>query len=487
MFAQKIWSRRRRRRDASCSSGRPLSSDVNVFFLDDEMLLMSTSAHRFPPGTSDIDLGLYWKDAEPDAKYLCLDSPVEQRQQQPMTVCAGCRLEITDRYFLRVNPNLEFHSHCLKCVQCARPLDENQTAFVRNGQTYCRDDYRSLFVTRCSRCQEEFKTTDYVMRAGPQTVFHVSCFSCVACEKRLQTGEEFQIKNNNLYCGSDCICAEHPDASASVPEFGKLQNNNNNNNNNSSSNFDEDEWDEERSTLTSLDNNTSSPLGSPKSDGVRTPLFGHHSGGSGGSSSSCGKKKKDKQATRVRTVLNEQQLRILKDCYSNNSRPDATIKERLVEMTGLNARVIRVWFQNKRCKDKKRQIQINETRLNSEREEVLQRVRVNGIGPLMVQPATPHMDTSLGGPLDIQHFPQWPTSPPPPPQFGNPMMFSSPIEMTPFGVSSILAPVAPAAVAQTSEVIGPAGAAVFPHYSPQEHGSLTATSHGLASPSSCSE
>lgn len=36
--------------------------------------------------------------------------------------------------------------------------------------------------------------------------------------------------------------------------------------------------------------------------------------------------------------------------YATNQRPDTTIKEQLVEMTGLSARVIRVWFQNKRCK-----------------------------------------------------------------------------------------------------------------------------------------
>lgn len=34
------------------------------------------------------------------------------------------------------------------------------------------------------------------------------------------------------------------------------------------------------------------------------------------------------------------------------------MKEQLVEMTGLSPRVIRVWFQNKRCKDKKKAIQM---------------------------------------------------------------------------------------------------------------------------------
>lgn len=42
--------------------------------------------------------------------------------------------------------------------------------------------------------------------------------------------------------------------------------------------------------------------------------------------------------------------------YNANPRPDALMKEQIVEMSGLSPRVIRVWFQNKRCKDKKNQI-----------------------------------------------------------------------------------------------------------------------------------
>jgi insulin gene enhancer protein ISL-1 len=64
----------------------------------------------------------------------------------------------------------------------------------------------------------------------------------------------------------------------------------------------------------------------------------------------------DGKPTRVRTVLNEKQLHTLRTCYNANPRPDALMKEQLVEMTGLSPRVIRVWFQNKRCKDKKKAI-----------------------------------------------------------------------------------------------------------------------------------
>ena len=59
----------------------------------------------------------------------------------------------------------------------------------------------------------------------------------------------------------------------------------------------------------------------------------------------------------MRTVLSEQQLQTLRTVYASNPRPDALLKEHLVELTALSPRVIRVWFQNKRCKDKKKTIQ----------------------------------------------------------------------------------------------------------------------------------
>ena len=61
----------------------------------------------------------------------------------------------------------------------------------------------------------------------------------------------------------------------------------------------------------------------------------------------------EQKQPRIRTVLTEQQLQTLRSVYQTNPRPDALLKEQLCELTGLSARVIRVWFQNRRCKDKK--------------------------------------------------------------------------------------------------------------------------------------
>ena len=76
---------------------------------------------------------------------------------------------------------------------------------------------------------------------------------------------------------------------------------------------------------------------------------------------------KEHKPTRVRTVLNEKQLHTLRTCYNANPRPDALMKEQLVEMTSLSPRVIRVWFQNKRCKDKKKSIAMKQMQQQMEK------------------------------------------------------------------------------------------------------------------------
>ena len=89
---------------------------------------------------------------------------------------------------------------------------------------------------------------------------------------------------------------------------------------------------------------------------IHTPVrMGSHPRNNGST-----QKRKDAKTTRVRTVLNEKQLHTLRSCYAANCRPDALMKEQLTEMTGLSARVIRVWFQNKRCKDKKRSLALKQ-------------------------------------------------------------------------------------------------------------------------------
>ena len=101
-----------------------------------------------------------------------------------------------------------------------------------------------------------------------------------------------------------------------------------------------------------LATNTHIPLRPPpasSSSSTASSSSNHVTVGASGSKSAAhiNGLRKDK-TTRMRTVLNEKQLLTLRTCYSANPRPDALMKEQLVEMTQLSPRVIRVWFQNKR-------------------------------------------------------------------------------------------------------------------------------------------
>ncbi|KAM7134742.1 insulin gene enhancer protein ISL-2-like [Macrochelys suwanniensis] len=215
--------------------------------------------------------------------------------------CAGCGGKIRGPFLLRVAPDTEWHMGCLRCSCCRLSLAHSPTCFLRDGSVYCRADYLRLFSMRCARCRETLLPSDLVLRARG-AVYHQACFRCALCQRRLLSGERFTLRPDGLYC----TLHQWPGQEGAGPE-------------------------------------------TPASAWIKWHQAVMGSGISGAQGSSG-------KLTRVRTVLNEQQLQALSSCYAANPRPDAGLKEQLVERTGLSPRVIRVWFQNKRCKDKKRSL-----------------------------------------------------------------------------------------------------------------------------------
>ncbi|XP_062545649.1 insulin gene enhancer protein isl-1 [Armigeres subalbatus] len=266
-------------------------------------------------------------------------------KKERLSLCVGCGGQIHDQYILRVAPDLEWHAACLKCQECRQFLDESCTCFVRDGKTYCKRDYVRLFGTKCDKCGSSFSKNDFVMRAKTK-IYHIECFRCSACTRQLIPGDEFALRDGGaLYCKEDHDHLEKSNQNSLIQSVEP-------NNNNISSNTNQNSTSNNNNNNTSLSNNNhSSELGSMSDSGSES---GSHKSmrGKGPSGPSDGK------PTRVRTVLNEKQLHTLRTCYNANPRPDALMKEQLVEMTGLSPRVIRVWFQNKRCKDKKKTIQM---------------------------------------------------------------------------------------------------------------------------------
>ncbi|RDD47473.1 Protein lin-11 [Trichoplax sp. H2] len=54
-----------------------------------------------------------------------------------------------------------------------------------------------------------------------------------------------------------------------------------------------------------------------------------------------------------RTTIKTEQLEMLKNAFAITPKPTRLIRERLAQQTGLNMRVIQVWFQNRRSKERR--------------------------------------------------------------------------------------------------------------------------------------
>ncbi|RUS82787.1 hypothetical protein EGW08_009451 [Elysia chlorotica] len=326
------------------------------------------------------------------------------KEKRSGSMCVGCGSHIVDQYIMQVSPDLSWHASCLKCADCEQYLDESCTCFVRDGKTYCKRDYVRLFGTKCSRCGVGFCREDVVMRPTKSTVYHLNCFRCVVCNKPLVTGDEFAIRDDGLFCRADHDGMDRSVTTSPCQDIGSPGSANgssnsaifNNNNNNISSNNNNNNVMRDGGNH---NNNNNNHKNSEKSgDNKKSGRSDKSSRGSGGH-------KSDHKTTRVRTVLNEKQLHTLRTCYNANPRPDALMKEQLTEMTGLSPRVIRVWFQNKRCKDKKRSILMKQMQQQQEKNggglsRPLQGVPMVATSPVRHEPGV----NMQGQPVEVQSY-----------------------------------------------------------------------------------
>ncbi|XP_033007236.1 LIM homeobox transcription factor 1-alpha [Lacerta agilis] len=226
-----------------------------------------------------------------------------QAPARARSVCEGCGGIIAERFLLRLNERL-WHERCVRCAACQDPL--RGTCFFRDQKLYCRLDYEKLFAVKCSTCFGAIAPSEFVMRAQ-KSVYHVGCFCCCVCEKQLQKGDEFVLKEDQLLCKSD--------------------------------------YEKERELL-SLVSPTASDSG--KSDDERSLCkMGD------GTGKTAEESKDHKRQKRPRTILTTQQRRAFKASFEVSSKPCRKVRETLAAETGLSVRVVQVWFQNQRAKMKK--------------------------------------------------------------------------------------------------------------------------------------
>ncbi|XP_023169909.2 LIM homeobox transcription factor 1-beta [Drosophila hydei] len=200
--------------------------------------------------------------------------------------CTYCCQPICDRYIMRVVDN-SFHEGCLKCSACSLHLVHS--CYARDGKLYCRIDYERLYLrNRCLGCGHKIAADELVMRSQ-ENIFHLKCFACVVCGALLKKGEQYVVKQGQLFCRFD--------------------------------------YEKEVEMLQGYDY-YGDDLFPPKMDGRRGPK-------------------------RPRTILNTQQRRAFKASFEVSPKPCRKVRENLAKDTGLSLRIVQVWFQNQRAKVKK--------------------------------------------------------------------------------------------------------------------------------------
>ena len=114
--------------------------------------------------------------------------------------CGSCGGMILDRFILKV-VDQPWHAKCLSCSSCAQPLRDK--CFVKNNEVFCREDFFRKYGTKCSGCGEGIAPSSVVRRAQ-DNVYHVDCFMCVLCNRKLDTGDEFYLmEDKKLLCKQD--------------------------------------------------------------------------------------------------------------------------------------------------------------------------------------------------------------------------------------------------------------------------------------------
>ncbi|KAF7688871.1 LIM/homeobox protein Lhx1b [Silurus meridionalis] len=235
-----------------------------------------------------------------------------------MLQCAGCERPILDRFLLNVLDRA-WHTKCVQCCDCKCNLTEK--CFSREGRLYCKTDFFRRYGTKCGGCSQVISPTDLVRKARSK-VFHLTCFTCIICNKQLSTGEELYVLDESKF-----VCKEDYLSNSSGKDANLL-------------------------SITPCSEPSLSPDSQDPQDDGKDSEAGHLSDKDG-----CGNENDEQSAGTKRrgprTTIKAKQLETLKAAFAATPKPTRHIREQLAQETGLNMRVIQVWFQNRRSKERR--------------------------------------------------------------------------------------------------------------------------------------
>ena len=232
--------------------------------------------------------------------------------------CSKCRLPIMDPHVVKVGEDVTCHEACVTCHACHVTLTE--TCYSHEDKLYCREHFMER--VSCRGCGQMFSGMEEVRSLGGHN-YHLHCFKCSSCDKVMEKG--MQIGTDDA---GKIYCEEH------YSSVIKQQS--------------EEEEEEELKTVKSHEK--SFPESPEKSDNDNDESDKENEEDKDGDDK---KECKDGKRRGPRTNITAKQLEMLKNVFNNNPKPTRLMREQLAKDTGLSMRVIQVWFQNKRSKEKR--------------------------------------------------------------------------------------------------------------------------------------
>ena len=112
-----------------------------------------------------------------------------------MKCCKECQLAIEDEFCCKLMDDY-YHEKCMKCSLCDVGLDAS--CFPRNGRLFCLSCYKSIRST-CLKCSLKINEGEKVHKIYGAAI-HDTCFACSVCSIKIQSGQQFQLVDFQLYC-----------------------------------------------------------------------------------------------------------------------------------------------------------------------------------------------------------------------------------------------------------------------------------------------
>ncbi|XP_032802940.1 LIM/homeobox protein Lhx1 [Petromyzon marinus] len=274
-----------------------------------------------------------------------------------MVYCAGCERPILGRFLLTVLDR-PWHPGCVQCCECSCSLSDK--CFSREGKLYCREDFFRRFGPKCAGCSQGISPSELVRRAR-ERVYHVACMTCALCGKQLRTGEELYILPGGAFlCKEDYLASGPPLDPAAAAAAAAAAHGSAGSSGGSPSDAAPLRDTGVRSVAATArsDGSPTSPEGAARSpDGGEDGELSKDAAGPGGSdkegeaeeaAGGAGGKRRG-----PRTTIKAKQLETLRAAFAATPKPSRHVREQLAQETGLNMRVIQVWFQNRRSKERR--------------------------------------------------------------------------------------------------------------------------------------